>query len=421
MERTAKDSEHTGSSRSQVTAMFTEAKEAMAKEHSQQQEEDKEEEEEDKEQEEGTIWEVANCSPTYRGSMDDPSILWEKCIVLSDMSRSVAVVKVDVQITSDGTQCNNIPVKFLRQTAATAKATNTKTSSTTTSPVRKKMRLSKKEEKKEKKNNFICGTNPWNLLADGFNAKFSSLHPETSQPLALKPLSTYPEIVPILLRGRNVCKDEYKALMKLNNGLDENGDNVERHETPNCHCQSVECCSAHLDVLDAILNKCRCRCKPDGRKRSYPWYYTFDWRRRRVEDGCSSSHLTQGPVCCRNEEIEWCTLCLSTTGRRSTCECGDDRDTGFGNHTSESERRMFLHTEDKGHRMLLQLRQDRTKVRRRTNRKFKRGGARKSSSDSTPVAGTIRHSPGAEEIGVNEVEGVIAEIQRKLPGWYEKY
>ena len=59
------------------------------------------------------LWEVANCSPTYRGSMSDPSIEWERCKVLSDMSKRPT--SWDVEIVSDGARCNNVNRRYIRE------------------------------------------------------------------------------------------------------------------------------------------------------------------------------------------------------------------------------------------------------------------------------------------------------------------
>ena len=58
-------------------------------------------------------WEVANCAPTYRGSMSDPSIEWELCSVLSDMNKRV--ISWDLEIKSDKTKCFNVPRQFIRE------------------------------------------------------------------------------------------------------------------------------------------------------------------------------------------------------------------------------------------------------------------------------------------------------------------
>ena len=58
-------------------------------------------------------WEVANCEPTYRGSMSHSSIQWERCLVLSDMTKRVC--SWDVMIESDGSQVNNVPREFIRE------------------------------------------------------------------------------------------------------------------------------------------------------------------------------------------------------------------------------------------------------------------------------------------------------------------
>ena len=58
-------------------------------------------------------WEVANCAPTYRGSMSDPSIEWELCSVLSDMNKRV--ISWDLEIKSDKSKCFNVPRQFIRE------------------------------------------------------------------------------------------------------------------------------------------------------------------------------------------------------------------------------------------------------------------------------------------------------------------
>ena len=58
-------------------------------------------------------WEVANCEPTYRGSMSHSAIQWERCLVLSDMTKRVC--SWDVMIESDGSQVDNVPREFIRE------------------------------------------------------------------------------------------------------------------------------------------------------------------------------------------------------------------------------------------------------------------------------------------------------------------
>jgi hypothetical protein len=60
-----------------------------------------------------TVWEVADCIPTYRGPMNDSSINWEKCIVVSNMTKRIT--SWDLQIISDGQRINNVPRQFIRQ------------------------------------------------------------------------------------------------------------------------------------------------------------------------------------------------------------------------------------------------------------------------------------------------------------------
>ena len=64
-----------------------------------------------------TVWEVADCIPTYRGPMNSSSINWEKCIVVSNMTKRIT--SWDLQIISDGQRISNIPRQFIRQSETT--------------------------------------------------------------------------------------------------------------------------------------------------------------------------------------------------------------------------------------------------------------------------------------------------------------
>jgi hypothetical protein len=55
--------------------------------------------------------EIAQCAATYGGSLDSPSLVWERCTVLRAHPDRTAV---DVRIEEDGDEIAGVPVKFVR-------------------------------------------------------------------------------------------------------------------------------------------------------------------------------------------------------------------------------------------------------------------------------------------------------------------
>ena len=68
-------------------------------------------------------WEVANCAPTYRGSMSNPSIEWELCTVLSDMNKRVISWDLEIRVINQNVSMCHVNLSE-RQSMVTLMMTN---------------------------------------------------------------------------------------------------------------------------------------------------------------------------------------------------------------------------------------------------------------------------------------------------------
>jgi len=203
-----------------------------------------------------------------------------------------------------------------------------------------------------------CGTNPWNMLRDYVDCSFHQMMDETRVPLAIRPLTTFPEVQKYIYQDPNAdrCEAHYKNELATAALLEEEEDEPEEpelHENGFCECHYCEMCSGRVNVVQAICNRGKCDCieRVSGYERHHnykvgdkkTWHFSFDFRRRRAND--QNNGVTDGV----NEDVSFCTLCTKCTGRRSTCGCG------YGNHTDDMERRLWDEKETIKDRFIHQL------------------------------------------------------------------